>query len=468
MVSIKRVFLAVSFSVSLYAALPAGLVWEVRTAGNFNNGGCFVAGGSGTDFSQQNAAQYSFADLTVDAVTNTIVTSASHNFVAADVDNCLHVTAGVGWTQGWYRIVSVSMNAATLDRSPAAVGVTNGTFAVGGALAALQTPLTNLVSGNIVYIKNDGTYTTTANITAANVSNFAVLGYTTTRGDNGKATIQANASVAILAPGGNSHNAVFFRDLILNCNSQTSTVAVFNNTGSLQMMNIDMQNCTGDTFQSSGGGSSRCVNCVITNQASGGGFNLNAAGDQCWYCRFLDPTSGTGVAFLLNSRSLCFGCVGEGHPSATNSDVYQLASTSGPALFNSVCYNAGRDCLRVTDAQLRAVIYNNVFYTAGGFCINFTGLTFSAATVLDYNGVGNCTSGSYNGITAGANDVALSADPFSATGSNNFALNNTAGGGAALRAVGFPGVTTGGTGFVDIGALQSQAGGTPVAFGFAQ
>jgi hypothetical protein len=60
-------------------------------------------------------------------------------------------------------------------------------------------------------------------------------------------------------------------------------------------------------------------------------------------------------------------------------------------------------------------------------------------------------------LTLGQGCVTLSVDPFVAGGSNNFALNNTAGGGAAVRGLGFPGVlSVGGTGYVDMGALQHQ------------
>lgn len=45
-------------------ALPAATVWEVRTTGSDAAcSGGFVAGASGTDYSQQNAAQYSASDL---------------------------------------------------------------------------------------------------------------------------------------------------------------------------------------------------------------------------------------------------------------------------------------------------------------------------------------------------------------------------------------------------------------------
>jgi hypothetical protein len=69
-----------------------------------------------------------YADLVVDGALNTKVTSASYNFVAADVGGWLDIAAGGAWTAGRYSIVSVAANAATLGSSPAAVGSTAGTF----------------------------------------------------------------------------------------------------------------------------------------------------------------------------------------------------------------------------------------------------------------------------------------------------------------------------------------------------
>src|SRR4051794_28898639 len=107
-------------------SLSAATVWEVRpgaTGASANNGGGFVAGATGTDYSQQNSPQYNAADLSgTNANTATpAVTSASHSFVGADVGNLIHITAGTNWTAGFYQIVSVAAGAATLDRACASV-----------------------------------------------------------------------------------------------------------------------------------------------------------------------------------------------------------------------------------------------------------------------------------------------------------------------------------------------------------
>jgi hypothetical protein len=78
------------------------------------------------------------------------------------------------------------------------------------------------------------------------------------------------------------------------------------------------------------------------------------------------------------------------------------------------------------------------------------------------------TSGARNNITARPGDVTLSGNPFKNSAGNDFALNALAG--AALKAAGIPGVlAVGGTGYLDIGALQHQesssggGGGLPVS-----
>lgn len=61
-----------------------------------------------------------------------VVTSASHTFVAADVGHYIHVSAGTGWTVGWYAIASVAAGAATLDGPVGADGaLTGGTWQLG-------------------------------------------------------------------------------------------------------------------------------------------------------------------------------------------------------------------------------------------------------------------------------------------------------------------------------------------------
>lgn len=85
------------------------MVWELNasaTASNVNGGG----------FNPSNAGM--LTDLTTDANTaNTnspIASSASYNFAAGDVNHWLYIKSGTSWTPGWYQILSVASNKATL------------------------------------------------------------------------------------------------------------------------------------------------------------------------------------------------------------------------------------------------------------------------------------------------------------------------------------------------------------------
>jgi len=77
------------------------------------------------------------------------------------------------------------------------------------------------------------------------------------------------------------------------------------------------------------------------------------------------------------------------------------------------------------------------------------------------NGYGSNTSGNRSGFAAGPNDFAITAGPFTNSGSGDYSLNATAGGGVACKLAGYPGAFPGGTstGFLDAGAVQTSGGG---------
>lgn len=172
-------------------ALAAGIVWEVRTtatAANANGGG-FKTGATGTDWSQQNAAQYNLTGMTTAGAGAVILhASASTDMVG----NIIHIISGTNFTAGWYEITAVSAGVSiTTDRNcttgVGSVGVGN----IGGALnfdgtndnAFIQIP----VAGNKIYIKS-GTYAlqnlSSATLNGSAASPIKMIGYNSTRDDN--------------------------------------------------------------------------------------------------------------------------------------------------------------------------------------------------------------------------------------------------------------------------------------------
>lgn len=109
--------------------LSANVNWRVDTGGAETNGGGF----------DPSLTTNMLTDGAATSATGTapVFSSASYNFAAIDVGACVYIAAGTNWTPGWYPIVSVASNVATLDAA-----ITSNR---GGALRADYTPL--LVSG---------------------------------------------------------------------------------------------------------------------------------------------------------------------------------------------------------------------------------------------------------------------------------------------------------------------------------
>lgn len=90
-------------------ALATTTLWEVRTTGDdTNNGGAFDPG-------KVSAGGWTDGAATSANTSAPVFTSASYNFVAGDAGAWLFILSGTNWTPGWYKIVSVAANAATLE-----------------------------------------------------------------------------------------------------------------------------------------------------------------------------------------------------------------------------------------------------------------------------------------------------------------------------------------------------------------
>jgi hypothetical protein len=463
-------------------ALPAGTVFEVRpgVGSDTTAGGGFVAGSSGTDYSQQNSAQYNATDLA--SVSSLVVSSASHNFVAADVGNLIHITAGSGFTAGYYQIVSVSANQATLDRSPGTAGV-GGTYYVGGAMATVSNALANCTPNNTIWVKATGTYTVSAvqNISidshTAPGNPLAIIGYTSTRGDNGQFTwTTATNSIDLIDFSVASATANFLLQNIsftttasskANCleakNASTNTVnlavinceingfvigiegnfAVDTSFIGLQLVNSRVTGCSSHGVRN-GVCHTYVIGCMIDNNG-GDGFNTGTT----------DAVSGVPGCYFFE-KSIFYKNAGNG----INIAFGDASSVRLELIILSHC-----DCSTNTGAGLLFAqnstcplgqISNSIFDANGTYGIDAVSGSIVQSCLLYSNAFYNNTTAATRNTNAGFNTVTLSANPYTSIGTD-FSLNSTAGGGAACKGAGWPGVlNAGGTGHADIGALQSS------------
>lgn len=476
-------FFVLFYVLPVQAALPTNTVWEVRTAGADTSGGCYITGSSGTDYSQQDAAHESYTDINL--ATTTTMTSAAFPFAADDVGNCIHLTAGAGCTVGFYRIVSVAVVTATVDRAAGTIASTC-TGAVGGAVQTPQTPAANFTAGNTIYMKADGTYTVTTTTSigpnSATGNALSWLGYTTVRGDNGVATwTTATDSTPLITFALDSAGYIFRNFLMTNTASVRAEGFTF--VLGIDISNVLIQNVHLDGMSRGIGGATTnnalvhwyLIQVEIENSSIDGIFIDPAAavtgGLMFFQGVWIHDNAGDGLEIGTGNNfapSLVFvNCV------VANNGANGILLTGGAqgggaavlTMINSVVEGNTSDGIEQSNANQQIVVLSNtILWDNGAF-----GVTLAAASLFSPSFANGYEAGALNNFTAGVGDVTITVDPFTNSAAGDYSLNNTAGGGAALRAAGFPGVSLFGTGYPDIGALQSQAqGSTPVSFGFAQ
>lgn len=474
----RRFLLALLVAVPGWCALNPTAVWEVRpTNGNDNNGACYDAGvvSPGTDYSQQNAVQYNFTDLASTNGTNATpsVTSVSHSFVAADVGNCLHVSAGTNWTAGWYMITSVSTGAAVLDRAcGTAASLSGGTWFEGGALKTLSQAGTNQKGGNQIWVKAESTITITStqtfSVTAANAYFEFLQGYTSTRGDGGSVTVQQTAgtsdSININSSG------MLIANFIVDCNSQANSGGIHLTNTSTAGYNITAENCIGTGGNGPGivlsGARTMCIKCVVTTTGSltSAAILLSGSGATCQYCvAYANQTIGISLGGAITG-TMCLRCISANNTGASSAGFSGINPDQINAMiYSSVAYGNGGDGFAFSTSTGGAgfiAMNDNIAFANGGVGFHFTttgGSLPATPSLIDFNAYGSNTSGNLSGLSAGPHDVPLvGCDPFVNGAGNNFALSPC--GITNLGGKGYPGaLPVGGTGGLDIGALQGSS-----------
>jgi len=173
--------------------ISTSAVWELRSTATASmvNGGGFVTGATGTDYSQQDAAQYNLTTASSAGAGDTLLSASA---AANMVGNIAQAISGTNITPGWYEILSVSVGVSiTFSTNKAGTSIAtgaalNGVVNIGGALDNLSDAFLEQVSGaNKIWIKK-GTYTPAAAISIASTSGTYILpisitGYNAARND---------------------------------------------------------------------------------------------------------------------------------------------------------------------------------------------------------------------------------------------------------------------------------------------
>jgi hypothetical protein len=470
-------------------ALNNNMQWDVRTGGADTNGGAFLPGASGTDFSQQNSPNSSGTLGT--AAGTTAFSDAGHSFTSSEVGNTIHINSGSGFTAGFYQVISVSTGIATLDSSPGTGSA--AVWSLGGSMTtfAFTNISSGLQNGNTVWVQS-GTYSLSAvaNSAAIYIGNLgsgqyftAFIGYASTHGDGGTKPLLTTSSGSVFicsVSGGGQSARIRFENIsmsstagspthglisqgngtvanftVVKCKLNGFNVGIFGNESTdglgfanLRVVGTEIENCTShaisncDTGCTSNGNSH--IDCCYLHNNGGAGFDLgNRSGGNAVLTNNVMYANLNGIligTFVSSTSSLA----------VINNDISD--STGDGILFNTSSSDAIQFELR-----------DNIIYNNAGYGVKNTNSALNSvqpnSIINKNNAYGANTNGTLLNMAAGTNDVSLSADPFTARASANFVLNSTAGGGASCKGAGSLGVTLFGTGSADIGALQSGGGG---------
>lgn len=412
----------------------------------------------GIDYSQQVTAQISFTDMVIDATTNTIFTSVAHPVGKNFIGNVIKVTAGTGFTVQRVSVQSTSGTQATVDKSLGTLGSTGGTGGLGGALASPGLAGSVMATGHNMHIKS-GTYTVTSastNVAAGcldlgSLSQHGVTGYQTRRVDDGTMPLLQASGISTFTLVAGSTNNSLLRNLSVDGATLTSSQG-FNLKGGVQYR-LKASNCTNFGIVSTNNPTT-LVAGFATGCTTQGGIGTNGAtGSRFVGC---EATANTCPGFLLQNGSACVRCLSYANTGATT-DGFQTAAlvTFG----HCVAYGNGRDGFRIATGS-GVVLQNTIAEANTSAGYNFTGFIDPVllSKVAYYNNgtdLSNFTN-AVNIIVPVSTLIAGTGTFFINAASGNFALNATAGAGAAARAAAdlglFPDGTT--TGYLDVGAAQ--------------
>lgn len=433
--------------------------WDVRPAtGNDANGGGFVQGASGVDYSQQASPQYALTGVTSSGAGNTVLDATAAADMVGNVGQCV---SGTNFNTGLYEVVSVVVGVSITfstrgDGTSICSGAGSvGAINIGGSLATIAAigvqTYSDGFNGNIVWVK--GTLTVTSNLQPA--SSVAWEGFGTTHGDNVRATITTATNSVKLFTWGNVYQGKF-----RNFN--------FTNTATTREKGFDPNNNWAMQF----------INCLFDGftYAYFGG-KPGVKGDQENNVAFIDcevrncTTTDGAIQFYDPRNVIIDGCYihnnagegvivdgGNGNPGAivcertvfdTNAGNGFLVKTSAaggrPArlygIYSCAFYNNGANGLKIegTTYQDTLRIKNSVFYLNGAFGVYRDTTTdlllFMYGTA---NAFGANTSGARGGMwPTDPTDVTLTADPWTDAPNGDFTLNGVSGGGAALKGAGY-------------------------------
>lgn len=358
----------------------------------------------------------------------------------------------------------VYVDASRPDDTGDGLSEANAKKTIGAALALLSG------GGNICYVQAGTSYVLTTTITVtlkgdSTDGKNVIEGYTTTPGaKDGRPTItSATNSVSLFT-------------------LQDADFLEFNHIGFTHTAGTRGSGITGNTSASS---PIRMVDCIFDGmlRAVHHGNTSGLLGYTMEDCEIKNCTSNAMSGFFINLHGCTLkdnagpiigvngsqldlvmdGCIVD----STASDAVVTTTTNQTVWLDfreCVFYNSTGSHVVITgnSGVTNIVLINNVFWDHDDYgveSLDTQDKIDSAIRINRCNAYGGAGTGARFQFPAGIGDITLTTDPFTDAPNGDFSYNNAAGGGALLKAAGFPGVMPDGltTVYKDVGLQQEEA-----------
>lgn len=436
------------------AAISAACVWELRTTGNVQSGGGFVAGASGTDFSQQDATQFALTGVTSAGAGNVVLSASA---AASMVGNVGYVVSGTNFTAGtvtaFFAVTAVTVGVSiTFSTNVAGTAICTGVGAdgvinIGGANTDPAILAANLVAGQSLHQKA-GTYSiTSATINVAGGCPSVGVrvsweGYQTTRSDLGtKPLFQASGiSTATLLV--TTTNDISLRNLACDGASLTAIRGVSGVSARTVLSYVSGLNCTNSGLFGAGR--------IVFGSATGCATQPAIASTGMLLASIAYDNTISGISVGAGLASFC---IADSNSGATSDGLFSADNETD--WVNCTSYNSGQDGVG-NSSRTSTLTMNCLAESNGRYGYNGTGIGAVRIKCGAYNNTSGADNHTAASLVVNQGFITGTASFFVDAAAGNFALNTLAGGGALARAAGIPGIFPGGltTGYLDVGAAQ--------------
>ncbi|HXA67018.1 MAG TPA: right-handed parallel beta-helix repeat-containing protein [Bryobacteraceae bacterium] len=435
----------------------------------------------GVDYTQQTGAQVVIDNSAITtSITTTVITFTGYTPTSSDLGNTVNFASGTNITAGsTFSITAFTSNTWTVDRNiPSSGTTTNAVGKMGGAFASFTQLFSAMVGSNKAFVKATGTYTMAATLTLSlsvtpspTVPFTKIIGYNSTRGDAGMATVQATSGSVTYMFNTNGSNGLLLANLIFDGNNQINSQCLGLGTASTLLNSI----CK--NFKTKGiilTGGNVMENVEIGPSTSANSFPLYSNGDLSATRLYIHDNTGAQPALSNSANDLRLSYSVIANNGGIGIDIVRAAE-----IVDSTIYGNASDGIRTESGTYGALVRNNIFCKNGGYGLNSVTAGFAASLNLEgnayctgpntanllgpRNNVDDQVSNAIDGVNPRINslDLFLSADPFTNAAGHDWTLNALSPGGAQIRGLGLPGSMPGlsSVGFPDMGAFQHQATG---------